>query len=231
MVAMMMRFRRTAAITGAVACLASASARAGQDPITTLPDSYKLELENEYVKVVRVHYDAGAKLPDHTHPGGTTIYVYLNESDGVVFQHSSGRNRPTTRPPVKAGGIRISTGMEEHHAVENTSSVASDFLRIYLKTPDGGGSMRRIPPTEMEFSDRQVRITRINLHSGEKTLIEAKEHPILRIPITPGMNEWKVLPSGTAFWIEPGKSELYATSGDPGLSTQIILIEFLTKPK
>src|SRR6185436_4292561 len=81
----------------ATASLAEASAKAGQDPITTLPDAYKLELENDYVKIVRVHYDAGAKLPDHTHPGGTTVYVYLNESEGVVFKHSSGGSRAVTR--------------------------------------------------------------------------------------------------------------------------------------
>ena len=215
----------------ATASLAEASAKAGQDPLTTLPDSYQLEFENDYVKVVRVHYDAGAKLPDHTHPGGTTVYVYLNDSDGVVFRHSTGSGRAVTRPPVKAGAIRVSTGPEEHHAAENTSSVATDFLRIYLKTEDGGRAMRRIPPTEMEFTNKQLRITRTNLKSGEKILTEAKENPVLRIPVSPGMKEWKVLPSSGALWIEPGKTELYATSGEPNLSIQIVRIEFLTKPK
>ena len=28
----------------------------------------RCEFENDYVKVVRVHYDAGVKLPEHTHP-------------------------------------------------------------------------------------------------------------------------------------------------------------------
>ena len=62
-----------------------------------------MQFENEYVRVVRVHYDAGAKLPEHTHPPGTTVYVYLNDSEGVVFRHSGNNNRAVTRPPVKAG--------------------------------------------------------------------------------------------------------------------------------
>ncbi len=41
-----------------------------QDPTKTLPESYTVQFDNDYVRVVRVHYDAGAKLPDHTHPGG-----------------------------------------------------------------------------------------------------------------------------------------------------------------
>jgi hypothetical protein len=221
----------TLVMAGTVYLVLASAAFAGQDPIATLPGSYTLEFENDYVKVVRVHYDAGAKLPDHTHPAGTTVYVYLNDSDGVVFRHSSGSGRAVTRPPVKAGAIRVSTGPEEHHAVENTSPVATDFLRIFLKTEDGGRTMRRIPPTEMEFSNKQLRITRVTLKSGEKLLTEANENPVLRIPVSPGMKEWKVLPSSGALWIEPGKSELYTTSGEPNLTTQIVRIEFLTKPK
>ncbi|HEX4913134.1 MAG TPA: hypothetical protein VFV51_04210, partial [Vicinamibacterales bacterium] len=57
---------------------------AAQEPTRTLPDAYKLQLDNDHVRVVRVHYAAGAKLPDHTHPAGTTVYVYLNDSEGVV---------------------------------------------------------------------------------------------------------------------------------------------------
>src|SRR5690349_25049060 len=78
-----------------------------QDPTKSLPDSYSVELDNNHVTVIRVHYDAGAKLPEHTHPAGTTAYVYLNDSEGVVFSHVGGSNRAVTRPAVKAGAIRI----------------------------------------------------------------------------------------------------------------------------
>src|SRR5687768_3295648 len=124
MVDMMLRF----------AVVAVLSAGAVQDPTKTLPNAYKVQFENDYVRVVRVHYDAGAKLADHTHPPGTTVYVYLNDSDGVVFRHSGNNTRAVTRPAVKAGAIRIATGREEHHTAENPSSAPSDFLRIWLKT-------------------------------------------------------------------------------------------------
>src|SRR5687767_14712910 len=88
------------------------------DPIKTLPDNYKVQFENDYVKVVRVHLPSGAKLPDHTHPAGTTLYVYLSESEGVSFQHSGNITRKVTRPAVKAGHVRIAAGPEEHHTVE-----------------------------------------------------------------------------------------------------------------
>ncbi len=123
-----------------------------QDPAQSLPDAYKVDFENDYVKVVRVHSEAGAKLAEHTHPAGTTVYLYLNDSDGVVFSHVGGSNRAVTRPPVKSGAIRIAAGPEEHHTAENTSKSPSDFLRIMLKTNNGGvqNLRQRMPPTDVE---------------------------------------------------------------------------------
>lgn len=213
MVKMMIRFVNTAVLVMAMSATVGA-----QDPTKTLPGSYKAGLENDYVRVVRVHYDAGAKLPDHTHAGGTTVYVYLNDSEGVVFQHSSGSGRPVTRPPVKAGAIRVSNGPEEHHAVENKSSTATDFLRIYLKTEDAGRTMRRIPPTEAEFANKQIRITRMKLEQHDVETIDAKE-PALLI-------EW---PAGTERWVDAGTST--TVENHDARDVNVIRIDFLTKPK
>src|SRR5688500_17473986 len=157
------------AVAGCLACSAVFPLSA-QDPTKTLPESHTVRLDNDYVRVVRVYYAAGAKLPEHTHPAGTTVYVYLNDSEGVVFKHSGRSNRAVTRPPVKAGSIRVASGPEEHHTAENPSSTHSEFLRIWLKT-DGAGerNMRRIPardhPPEQDvmeevFENKQLRITR-----------------------------------------------------------------------
>lgn len=206
-------------VTSAMMALGLAASAFAQDPLQTLPGSYKLEFENDYVKIVRVHYDAAAKLPDHTHPGGTTAYVYLNDSDGVVFSHSSGSNRAVTRPPVKAGALRIASGPEEHHAVENSSKRASDFLRIYLKTADGGSrSMRRIPPDEAEFANSQIRISRLRLEQHDVETIDAK-NPTLLV-------EW---PSGDDRWVDAGAST--SLENHDARTVNWIRIELLTRPK
>ncbi|MBY0494935.1 MAG: hypothetical protein K2Y23_12030 [Cyanobacteria bacterium] len=189
-----------------------------QDPTKSLPDAYEVQFENNFARVVRVHYDAGAKLPEHTHAAGTTIYVYLNDSDGVVFKHSGNNNRSVTRPAVKAGAIRVSTGPEEHHTAENTSSAPTDFLRIWLKTENAGArNRRRIPPTENEFTNKQVRITRIALEQHDEQTITAKE-PTLLIE----------LPSGTEQWIDAGGSRPIANH-DP-CTVNYVRIDVLTKP-
>lgn len=189
-----------------------------QDPTKSLPDAYKVQFENDYVRMVRVHYPAGAKLTDHTHPAGTTVYVYLNDSDGVVFRHSGNNTRAVTRPAVKAGAIRIASGPEEHHTAENPSSAPSDFLRIWLKTGNPGSrSVRRMPPADTEFVNQQIRVTRIALEQHDEHTITAKE-PTLLI-------EW---PSGEQHWLDAGASRPIANH-DPR-PVNFIRIDFLTKP-
>ena len=189
-----------------------------QDPTKTLPESYTVQLDNDYVRVVRVHYDAGAKLPEHTHPPGTTVYVYLNDSDGVVFRHSGNSTRAVTRPAVKAGGVRVASGGEEHHTAENPASTPSDFLRVWFKTDNGGerNLRRRLSPTDEEFANKQMRITRLTIEDGKPLTIETPAaQPALLI----------ALPSGRDTWIGAGER---TTIGDAG---QFLRIDFLKSVK
>ena len=204
---------------GVAAVVLGASLNAfAQDPAKTLPDSYKVELENDYVKVVRVHYDAGAKLPEHTHPGGTTVYVYLNDSEGVEFSHVGGSNRAVTRPPVKAGAIRIAAGPEEHHTAENTSSTATDFLRIWFKTDNGGvrNLRQRMPPSDTSYSNKQLRVTRVTIDPHQAVTIQAAE-PALLIE----------LPSGDERWIDAGAS--MPVTNHAARPLEVIRLDFLTR--
>lgn len=222
MVRMMSRFAWAAFVA-----LASAVPVAAQDPTKSLPDSYQVQLENAYVKVVRVHYGAGATLPDHTHPAGTTVYVYLNDSEGVVFRHSGNNNRSVTRPPVRAGSVRVAAGPEEHHTAENPASTPSDFLRIWFKTDSGGerNLRRRITPgaylagesvTDEQFVNKQMRITRLVVAPGGSMNLDAKE-PALLID----------LPSGNTRWLEAGARTSIQYRGDV---TDLLLVAFLTAP-
>jgi hypothetical protein len=197
-----------------------AASLAAQDPTKTIPGSYKVALENAHVRVVRVHYDAGAKLPEHTHPAGTTVYVYLTDSEGVSFKHVGGSNSSVTRPPVKAGAIRVATGREEHHTVENNSSLPSDFLRIFFKTADDGSRnlRHRMPPTDEKYENKQMRITRLTLAQHDEQTITAKE-PALLIE----------LPSGNERWIDAGQRT--SISNHDARDLAMIRIDFLTPPR
>lgn len=221
MVDMMLRF----AVVGAVMLGAI------QEPTVSLPEAYKVQFENDYVKVVSVHYDAGATLAEHTHPGGTTAYVYLNESDGVVFKHSGNNNRSVTRPAVKAGAIRIAAGPEEHHTAENPSSTPSDFLRVYFKTDNAGVSnlRQRLATTDVEWTNKQMKITRLRVKPGQNLLIETKNAPALRIALREGVKHWTPPPPDMLRWLDKGTTEEFAVTGD--FPVDIIKIDFLTKPR
>jgi hypothetical protein len=221
MVNMMLRF--------ALAALMVASVSA-QDPTKSLPDAYKVLLDNNYVTVVHAHYDAGAKLDEHTHAGGTTAYVYLNDSEGVVFEHHGNNNRAVTRPAVKTGAIRIAAGPEEHHSAENPAATPTDFLRIIFKTDDGGvkNLRQRLAPTDVEFANKQMRITRLRVKPGQTLGIEAKV-PALRIAIREGIKQWTTPPQDFLRFLDKGTTEDFVVTGD--FPVDLIKIEFLTKPK
>ena len=176
-----------------------------QDAISTLPDNYKLEFENDWVKVTRVHYPAHAKLPAHTHTALPSAYVYLNDSGPVVFRHIGGENGAVTRAPTKAGAIRVFRAVpDEIHEVENTADLPSDFLRVEFKT-DPGPDPRSLrgkflpeptfdePMQKVQFENAQIRVTRLFWPS--RTISEATfnacpgqgtPHPSLLISLSPG---------------------------------------------
>jgi hypothetical protein len=153
------------------------SRRTPLEPTKILPKAYRLEFENDWVRVLRVHYDAANRtLPEHEHPAGITVYLYLNASDGVTFSMPTAPNA-LPRPPVQPGAIRIGHGPYEHHTVTNNAGTPSDFVRVLLKAEQGKGKVRnpltRMPPGVMDYEHPMVRVTRVNVQPGTKTRVEA----------------------------------------------------------
>jgi len=183
-----------------------------QDPLVTLPEAYKVQFENEWVKVVRVHYPAGAKLPDHTHPAGTTAYVYLNDSEGVVFRHAGGSNRAVTRPAVKTGSIRLAAGGEEHHNAENPAATPSDFLRIQVKSMTSRNLRQRIARPALrtdqnsitvDYTSEPLVIQRLIVAAGQTLTADGQGMPSL----------WVAIPSGETRWTTATREESIVNSG------------------
>jgi hypothetical protein len=55
-------------------CLATFSARA-QDPVKVAPKHYKVEFENEQVRVLRVHLGPKESMPMHEHPPAVLTFL------------------------------------------------------------------------------------------------------------------------------------------------------------
>ena len=145
-----------------------------QDPLKVAPQAYKLQFENEWGKVTRVHYGPHEKIPAHDHTRWPAAYVYLNDAGPIIFRHVDWEHPVLTRPATKAGSFRLSptTAAKETHEVENPTDTASDFLRIEFKTqPVNRTSLRgrftreQYPAGEnfrkVQFENEQIGVTRV----------------------------------------------------------------------
>jgi hypothetical protein len=157
-----------------------------QDPLTVAPQAYKLEFENEWVKVVRVHYGPNEMIPVHDHTALAAAYVYLNDGGPILFKHIGTSYGPVTRPATKTGGFRIYKGINEVHEVENPTELPNDFLRIEFKTriideKTLRGRFHREPYPEgenyrkVQFEDEQIRVSRLICAPGGKLEIPSGE--------------------------------------------------------
>src|SRR5215813_2956863 len=167
-----------------------------QNPESVLPKAYKLQFENQWVKVTRVHYDPYEKLPLHQHTLYPAAYVYLNDSGPVVFKHKDLPYGAVTRQPTKARSFRLYQAVNEMHEVENLSELPSDFLRVEFKTePVNEKALRgrflseQPDPTEnlekVQFENEQVRITRLVCRRGKPLQISTSSGvPALLMSLT-----------------------------------------------
>jgi hypothetical protein len=204
------------------------------DPVVSLPRNYRLEFENDWVRVIHVHYGPKEILPEHDHPKTPTVYVYLSDAGPVRFKHTGAEPYSLERPAVKQGGFRLNPGVIESHAVENLSNTPSDFLRVELKTlPLHRHTLRgRFPPPsadgisgrsmKTEFEDANIGITRIRVNPGAQpvTVPAVASQRGLNIAVRTGtarLNSGvKTLHSGDC-WASSGQEETVQAAGDAAI--------------
>ena len=97
----------------------------GENAVTAFPDNYKVEFENDRVRIIRINYGPGQRTGMHDHGPG----VVVNLSDmGVRFTLPDG----TTQQDNSATGT-ASWADAGTHAAENVSGRAIQALYIELK--------------------------------------------------------------------------------------------------
>jgi hypothetical protein len=181
----------------AVAFVCSIGRLAAQDPLTSLPESYSKQFENDWVRVVRVHYAPHAKLPAHAHNALPAAYVYLNDGGPVLFKHIGTSYGAATRPATRTGAFRVFRGINEIHEVENTSELSSHFLRVEFKTDPKDdrtlkGRFFRESVADgqnaetIQFENEQIRISRVICAPGRSMgLAATPAEPSLLIALQP----------------------------------------------
>lgn len=95
---------------------------------------YKLEMENEFVRVYRIGYGAFESAEMHEHPDvPTVVYVYLTAGGRMRFTHDDGRN--LVRPEVAAGRLLwLERGQTPTAPWLAGGNRALDYVRIELRS-------------------------------------------------------------------------------------------------
>lgn len=108
--------------------LATAPATA-QDAVAVDPKHYKVEFENEHVRVVRITYGPHEKSVMHEHPPNVAVFL----TDGETrFTLPDGT---TQESPAKAGTAEWDGGGK--HLPENTSDEPLELILVELKGKAG----------------------------------------------------------------------------------------------
>ena len=212
-----------------------------QEPTVVAPEAYKLQFENEWVRVLRVHYAAHQKIPVHNHSRFPAGYVYLNDAGPVNFVHTGWQDPILTRRPVKARMLRLSrtSAADETHSVDNISNTDTDFLRIEFRTMRQGESLafgryepaiydKKQPFAKVHFDTAELKATRVATPAGTDMTLKADTVPALIALMTPGRFDGRDQPIGQTFWLSPGQSiKLTAT---PKLELEVFRFDIRVPP-
>ena len=112
-------------VLGGAGLLAGAVATA-QDPIKVDAKHYKVEFENDRVRVLRITYGPHEKSVMHHHPANVAVFL----TDGQTrFTMPDGK---TQDAPAKAGSVQWSEAGE--HLPENVGDKPFEVILVELKT-------------------------------------------------------------------------------------------------
>mgnify|MGYP003347629635 FL=1 len=114
----------------AAALLAAAGAgviATAQDVTKVAPDSYKVEFENDQIRIIRVKRGPHSKVPMHSHPD----YVLMMITD--IDQKVTTPDGKVAEAHRKAGEVAFSKGLT--HAEESLSDKPLEVVLVELKTP------------------------------------------------------------------------------------------------
>jgi len=105
----------------------SAAPALAQDPVEVDPDHYKVEFENDQIRVLRITYGPNEKSVMHDHPAGVAVFLTDSQSrftvpdgEAVEFDRKAGEAMWTEAGP---------------HLPENMTDQPFELILVELKGP------------------------------------------------------------------------------------------------
>jgi quercetin dioxygenase-like cupin family protein len=130
----------------------------GQDPIKVEPKHYKLDFENDHVRVLSVTYGPHEKSALHDHPGGVGVsiseaHLRFTDENGKVREVYSKAGEARWYPPFK-------------HRVENLGDTTYQGVYIEVKKVSTASKGSADPTTAMDEETKKI-VAAILLASGK----------------------------------------------------------------
>lgn len=96
--------------------------------VLTDPKHFHLELENEYVRVIRINVGPHEKFSLHEHPGAKSVVAYLTDYNAKVTE-AGGTSSPVSYKAKQVRFVDASGARQE----ENLSDSPMELIRVELK--------------------------------------------------------------------------------------------------
>ena len=101
------------------------------DPLIASPETHKLVLENDSVRVLRVEIPPGYREPVHTHKENGVMII--EQRARINYFDENGRLLFSTQPPSEKNTVVQWHEPEGPHSIENTDTVPFKAFLIELK--------------------------------------------------------------------------------------------------
>lgn len=150
-------------------CIASPTALA-QDAVKVDAKHYKVLLENDQVRVLRIKYNPKEKSVMHEHPANVVVFLSGSQTKFTLADGS------TTEASPKPGEVGFGEAVK--HLPENIGNTPVDAVLVELKSKAAMTAATldpvKIDPEhhKVEIDNDRVRVLRINFKAHDKT----KEH-------------------------------------------------------
>jgi len=147
-----------------------------QDPVSVSPEAYRIEIENNRVRTLRLKLSPGQKTAMHQHPA--SVIVYLTDSNQRITD-TAGKSREIAK---KAGEVEYIEAVSE--AEENISGAPLEAVVVELKpgVANSKASPITLDPVKLDpqhhtvpFENERVRVLRTVLEPHIKSPMH--QHP------------------------------------------------------
>jgi quercetin dioxygenase-like cupin family protein len=143
----------------------------GPDPAAIDPDHYRVDFENDRVRVVRITYGPGEESAMHYHPDSAAVFLTDHRVQMMLPDGS------TSEMNAAAGTAVFAPGGQ--HQPRNMAADPLEVVQVELKGgPSGAGSPDGDDPTAVdgrhyttEVENERVRLLRIKYGAGEESIM------------------------------------------------------------